>query len=340
MPGSLADALTGCLLGQALGDALGFVVEAATPEIASEYVEWCLRSGQPSSRSHPDFPFGQYSDDTQLARELLCTIRSTGRWDPAEFGRRIGAIFANGRIVGSGPGTRFAAEQLLAGVRWQEAGRPAPYAGNGSAMRAAPLGVLFRDDPEMMQRVVVEQSSITHQDRRCAAGAVVVAGAAALASTREAIRPEDFLGQLAAWAAPLEQSVADTVRAVAGWLPLTATEAARRLHESGLDSAASDQWRGISSFVLPSVAWSLYAFLRSPDDYWATVCTAIGVGGDTDTMAAIAGGIGGARGGVSALPRQLVASLNDRGEWRATELIDLACDCARMVTASPSPPPS
>jgi hypothetical protein len=64
------------------------------------------------------------------------------------------------------------------------------------------------------------------------------------------------------------------------------------------------------------------------------VCTAIGVGGDTDSMAAIAGAIGGARGGVSALPRQLVASLNDRGEWRAPELIDLACDCARIVTAS------
>ena len=52
--------------------------------------------------------------------------------------------------------------------------------------------------------------------------------------------------------------------------------------------------------------WSLYAFLRSPDDYWETICTAIGVGGDTDTMAAIAGAISGARLGVAALPADLI----------------------------------
>ena len=173
---SLTDALTGCLLGQALGDALGFVVEAEPPEIAGAYVEGCLRAGHAGSRSHPDFAFGQYSDDTQLARELLCSIRATDGWDPADFGRRIGALFEGGRAVGAGPGTRFAAERLLAGVMWEEAGRPAPYAGNGSAMRAAPIGVLFRDDLETMRRVAVEQSCITHKDPRCAAGSLVVAG--------------------------------------------------------------------------------------------------------------------------------------------------------------------
>src|SRR5206468_785174 len=123
---------------------------------------------------------------------------------------------------------------------------------------------------------------------RCAAGAVVVAGAAALASTSELIYPGPFLEQLAAWAAPEDQSVADAVRTVAPWLQLTPIEAAQRLHQSGLDCAAGERWFGVSSFVVPSVAWSLYAFLRTPDDYWTIVCTAIGVGGDTDTMAAIA----------------------------------------------------
>jgi hypothetical protein len=48
-------------------------------------------------------------------------------------------------------------------------------------------------------------------------------------------------------------------------------------------------WRGISPFVTSSVLWSLYSFLRSPEDYWETVCTAIAVGGDVDTT----GGHGG-----------------------------------------------
>jgi ADP-ribosylglycohydrolase len=83
--------------------------------------------------------------------------------------------------------------------------------------------------------------------------------------------------------------------------------------------------------VTPSVVWSLYAFLRTPDDYWATVCTAIGVGGDTDTMAAIAGAISGARLGLGALPARLVERLNDRGEWGSDALIDLARRSARLA---------
>ena len=76
--------------------------------------------------------------------------------------------------------------------------------------------------------------------------------------------------------------------------------------------------------MTPSVVWSLYAFLHSPDDYWTTICTAIGVGGDTDTMAAIAGAISGARLGLDALPAGLVERLNDRGGWGRDALIELA----------------
>ncbi len=70
----------------------------------------------------------------------------------------------------------------------------------------------------------------------------------------------------------------------------------------------------MSSEVTGSVCWSLYAFLRSPDDYWETICTAIGAGGDTDTTAAMAGGIVGARLGLKGLPQELLARLNDQGD--------------------------
>jgi ADP-ribosylglycohydrolase len=78
------------------------------------------------------------------------------------------------------------------------------------------------------------------------------------------------------------------------------------------------------------VTWSLHAFLRSPDDYWAAVCTAIAVGGDTDTMAAITGAIAGGRLGSAALPGELLGRLHDRGTWGATELAALARDCAAL----------
>jgi poly(ADP-ribose) glycohydrolase ARH3 len=334
MPASMGEALTGCLLGQALGDALGFVVEAESPDVSGEYVRGCLLAGRPGDRCHPHFPFGQYTDDTQLTRELLLSFREAGGWEPAAFARRIAALFRDFRAVGAGPGTRSAAVRLSTGVPWEVAGRPAPYAGNGSAMRAAPVGILFRDDPERMVCAAREQSRITHHDSRCAAGSIVVAGATALAAAGTPIAPPEFLRQITAWAEEADGNFAQALGRLGGWLDLAPEDAARQLHRSGLDAEYAGRWRGISAFVVPSVIWSLYSFLHSPEDYWTTICTAIAVGGDTDTMAAIAGAISGARLGPGALPNDLLSRLTDRGEWGATELTDLAFECARL--ASPS----
>jgi ADP-ribosylglycohydrolase len=70
--------------------------------------------------------------------------------------------------------------------------------------------------------------------------------------------------------------------------------------------------------------WSLYAFLRAPDDYTKAIYTAIIAGGDVDTTAAMAGAIAGARNGLDAVPATIVERLNDRGQWRSDDLIDLA----------------
>jgi ADP-ribosylglycohydrolase len=324
-------ALTGCLLGQALGDALGFVVEAKPHTVAGEYVERYLLAGRAGELAHPEFPFGQYSDDTQLARELLVSCADARGWSPDAFAGRLAALFAEGRDVGAGPGTRGAAMRLLAGTHWSRSGTPAPYAGNGSAMRAAPLGLLFGEDTRSMIEATLEQSVMTHLDPRCSAGALAVAGAVSLAAKRAPVRNEEFLGAIAALTAPADQSVAEAIRGLGRWAHLAPDAAARRLHEEQLDPAFNGEWCGISAFVTPSVVWSLYAFLRTPDDYWATVCTAIGVGGDTDTMAAIAGAISGARLGAEALPARLVERLNDRGGWGPDALIELARRAARLA---------
>lgn len=324
-------ALTGCLLGQALGDALGFVVEARPPEVAREYVEEYLLAGRAGQRAHPEFPFGQYSDDTQLARELVLSFTEAGGWSPPAFAVRLAALFAQGHDIGAGPGTRAAAARLLAGTHWTLSGTPAPYAGNGSAMRAGPLGLLFGDDRRSMAKAAVEQSLMTHLDPRCAAGALAVAGAVSLAAREGAVMRQEFLDALHELTAPVDESVAEAIRGLEHWRHLPPAEAARRLHAERLDPAWTDQWRGVSTFVTPSVVWSLYAFLRTPDDYWATVCTAIGGGGDTDTTAAIAGAIAGARLGPQALPAGLLDQLTDRGVWGRDALMELARRAARLV---------
>jgi ADP-ribosylglycohydrolase len=329
----LVESLTGALLGKALGDALGFVVESEPPDVAEEYVRSWLRRERAGERNHPRFPFGQYSDDTQLARALLLGVRDAGRWSAPAFANRLSDLFRDGLEVGAGPGSRSAAGRLLAGTSWSESGTPAPYSGNGSAMRVAPLAVLLARDPEAMLAAAREQSLVTHRDPRCTAGAVAVAWAARLAARPGPFQSRAFFDEVIGRAALEDESVSRAIEPVASWLELEPPAAARRLHAAGLDRHADGVWRGISSDVTPSVAWSLYAFARSPDDYWTCVCTAIEAGGDTDTMAAIAGALAGARLGPEALPPHLLARLNDRGAWRADELARLAKDCAGLEKA-------
>jgi ADP-ribosylglycohydrolase len=324
------DLLSGCVLGQALGDALGFVVEAESPEVAHEYVEGFLRTGRATERSPRGFPFGQYSDDTQLARELLLSFLDAGGWSPPAFAARIARLFRDKKDVGAGPGTREAAHRLLAGVSWDAAGTPAPYAGNGSAMRAGVLGILLPDRGSMIE-IAREQSRITHLDPRCAAGAVVIARAVALAARREPLDPLAFVSDLADCAAEDDASVASSIAGLADWWSYSPEHAAGQLHRAGLDPSHIDSWQGISAFVTPSVLWSLYAFLHSPNDYWETICTAIWVGGDTDTMAAMAGAISGARLGHISLPASLLSRLTDQEEWAAQDLARLSRACGALV---------
>jgi ADP-ribosylglycohydrolase len=200
-------------------------------------------------------------------------------------------------------------------------------------MRAGPLGLIV-SEPMAMCRAAREQSRITHLDPRCAAGAVAIARAVALAATPEPIEVTSFLAAVSACVAADDESFGQAISDLASWISLDPIAAARKVHEAGLDPAHSGRWQGISTFVVTSVLWSLYAFARSPDDYWETICTAIGVGGDTDTLAAMAGAISGARVGSSGLPRPLVDRVNDRGEWDAAALTELARGVASLLHPS------
>ena len=310
----------GCLIGQALGDALGFVVEGYPAAVCRRYVDEVLRSGRAGEAGRAPFAFGQYTDDSQLARELLISYVARGAFDPADFADRVAAMFVEDRIVGRGRTTEAAALRLAAGVPWQEAGTPAPHAGNGSAMRAGPIGLMFHDDLDRLAQAAHDQGRVTHADPRCSAGAVAIAAAVAFAAAGRTPRP----AELAELAADFDGGVASDIEKLDRWLALPPEAAGPEIARAGLQPGFSDLWDGISPFVTSSVIWSLYAFLRSPDDYWETICTAIAVGGDVDTTAAMAGAISGAYNGIAAVPRGLAARLIDQGDWGHAELAVLA----------------
>ena len=321
---TLRDRFTGSLVGQCVGDALGFVVEGYTAQICARYVDTELKAGKAGARGRPPYEFGQYTDDSQLTRELLESMVKRDGFDPEDYAMRIAALFRDNRIVGRGRTTEDAARQLINGARWDEAGVPAPAAGNGSAMRAAPVGLVYRDDPEKMIAIAHDQGRITHADPRCSAGAVAIAGAVSIAVSGVAPEARTVAPMLAGWVEPFDAAFADAIRQLADYSELPPDDAFSLISHAGWEPETQVSFDGIAPFVVPSVLWSLYAVFRTPGDYWETVCTAIAAGGDVDTTAAMAGAISGAYLGIGAIPADLASRLNDNGGWTVSDLTRLA----------------
>jgi hypothetical protein len=127
-----------------------------------------------------------------------------------------------------------------------------------------------------------------------------------------------------------DEHFADHVLQLTGCLKLPPQEAAPTISRCASGDFVDD-WQWISPFVIPSVLWSLYSFLRTPEDYWETICTAIVAGGDVDTTAAMAGAISGAHVGLKRLPGNLVQHVNDQGQWGFAELLELSNRCYRIT---------
>ncbi|MEC9372213.1 MAG: ADP-ribosylglycohydrolase family protein, partial [Planctomycetota bacterium] len=288
------DHFAGCLIGQCVGDAIGMPVEGQPRMIASMWVDDFRFDGVRLFEELP-IPAGQYTDDSQLARELAISCVECRGFDPADYARRIARIFEEHRVVGRGKATTRAAERLIAGAHWETAGEPSPAAGNGTAMRAAPVGLLFARDHAALARAAHLQGYCTHQDARCSAGSVAIAMAAALAMTEATIEPVRFCERIAAAMDPYDRSFANLVRSLPPILGAGMDEALQQIAPAGLDEQDLEtqpyDWSEISPFVIPSVLWSLTAFLSEPDDFLESIYLAIEPGGDVDTTAAMTGAI-------------------------------------------------
>ena len=256
------------------------------------------------------------TDDTQLARELLQSIVRCRRV-------RSGAIRdAAAQFRGLGPADRWrarrqltAARQLALGTPWYEAGMPAPYAGNGAAMRAGPLGLLYGRDPRDLARVVCDQARVTHQDARCAAGALAIAAAAAIAARRERVRPVEFLVELSRVGRTAGAEFANTIGGMTNWVHLPPDAAAGFLRDHG---ARAGGWcRVARGFILRDQQRLLESVRLSAGagQLLGGICIAIAVGGDTDTLGAMTGDRSSAAGtGAAALPSEFCACLDGRRE--------------------------
>ena len=281
----------GCLLGLAVGDAVGTTVEFKKRGDFAPVTD--MTGGGPFG-----LEAGQWTDDTSMALCLAESLTEQGGFDPHDQMTRYVRWLREGHMSSTGTcfDIGYATETAL--HRFEEDGEPFagstdPHsAGNGSIMRLAPIPLFYYPDTDAAVRYAGESSRTTHAARECIEACQLFA--CLLVAALDGRKKDEFLFDPAN-AQRMERS-----------------EKLRKIARGEYAVKSEDEIRG-SGYVVESLEAALWSFLHT-DSYEDAILKAVNLGDDADTTAAVCGQIAGAFYGASGIPARWLDKLYMREE--------------------------
>jgi ADP-ribosylglycohydrolase len=351
----------GALYGLAIGDALGMPTQMLSRAQIRERWGGLLRGFEPAPAGHPiaaGLPAGAITDDTEQAVLLgRLLVKGRGTVDPRELAEALvgweRGMAARGSLDLLGPSTKRAVAAVMAGTPPEQAGAFGDT--NGAAMRIAPVGISVAVDLSDSSRIPASLSALVDQvaavSRVTHGTSVALAGAAAVAAAVSAGISGAGIGEATALAVQAARIAAGRGRWVAGADVAARIEWAAdlvagrdRASPGGRPPQTPPSRHQVADLIYTLVGTSLaaqesvpaaFAVLAAvPGDAWQACLLAASLGGDGDTIAAMAGAVAGACQGVAAFPPEAVAVVDAHG----LGLAGLADDLYALRTRPGDPP--
>jgi poly(ADP-ribose) glycohydrolase ARH3 len=284
----------GVMLGVVIGDAFGAPFEGHVGLVDPDDVKRVVCASTPL----------RYTDDTAMTIALGESLVRCGGIDDNDLARSYAAQWALGPERGYSGTTAAVLGAVHAGASWQELVAAPGRASNGAAMRVAPVALYAASSPEAVIDLAMRSARITHTHPSAQLYAAVHATAVDVALSHPATTPVD----------PGQFIAAVTSRA-------GDSESERRLRRAALlaGGASADEIAatlGTGLLAAESVPAAICAFLRHPRSFADAIRFAVGLGGDTDTIAAMTGAISGALLGEAAIPGRWVSRVEGTGQLR------------------------
>ena len=312
----------GALAGLALGDALGMPTQAMSPQqIRSVYGTITgLVDGDASQPYAPGMPAGSVTDDTEQAL-LIASLLIRGRGSSSghvalnavEFAHALLAwedsMIERGSLDLLGPSTKAALERVRAGEDPLTVGGEGTT--NGAAMRVTPIGIaVSTEDPEAFAEAVWSSCRVTHATRQGFQSAALVAAAVSMGI--DAARSPSLDLRSLLWKAV---TYVDSLPERGAWTPdpdvIAATRRAMQLAVNPASSSLECLVEQVGTSVASAHAIPMAFALLARDPSPRALLDAANIGGDTDTIGAIAGAILGAVLGVEVLPADSLSMIEE-----------------------------
>ena len=312
----------GALAGLALGDALGMPTQAMSPaQIRAVYGRIAgLVDADASQPYAPGMPAGSVTDDTEQAL-LIASLLVRGRGsssghaalDAGEFAHALLAwedsMIARGSLDLLGPSTKAALERVRAGEDPLSVGGAGTT--NGAAMRVTPVGIAVSTaDPQAFAESVWSSCQVTHATRQGFQSAALVAAAVSLGI--DAARSPSLDLRSLLWKAV---TYVDSLPELGAWTPdpdvVAATRRAMQLAVNPASSSLECLVEQVGTSVASAHAIPMAFALLTRDPSPRALLDAANIGGDTDTIGAIAGAILGAVLGVEVLPADSLSMIEE-----------------------------
>jgi ADP-ribosylglycohydrolase len=307
----MKDKVRGAIVGTAIGDALGMPAEGKSPDTIRKIYGYISSYRNPRSTNgkpfHHNLDAGMWTDDTQLMVAIGRSLTRKKRIDYNDIASEHIFAFHNRR--GWGKATINSVQRMISGAHWSEAAEP-NAAGNGVAMKIAPIGVLLgleKINNFDMVTVVTNIARMTHGDTRATIAAIVQCYviASALKHGCSGLRLE--LCNLHYKTRNLERSFGYRGVALSTILEHALVMADTNESDSEIRAAV-----GAGPFVLESFPFTCALVYKYCDNIEKCMENIINQGGDADTTGAMAGSMLGAAYGYSKFPFKWRKGLEDR----------------------------
>ncbi len=320
----------GCLAGLALGDALGMPTEFLTTEqISGFYGQVRSLVKAPFFHPHAILEPGAITDDTGQSLAVAHAYNDSGWLSADSVARELlawsGALCEDHLAIIIGSTTRQALTRIREGTNPREAGVCSNT--NGAAMRVAAIAIVNINTPNLLLHDVEESCLPTH------CGSPAIAGATAVAfAISEALRPNSSLSSILDAASQGAQQSKNLGK----WMWSTnlekRIELAKKLIHQATDEVSALRalynYVGVDMLVCESIATALGIVYLAAGDPMRAIYMAVNLGGDTDTIAAIAGAICGAWSGIERIDQELLRQIQQINGF------DLEAETEKLVEIS------